>query len=125
VLVAVTDSQRVTRLHARAPNDANQVFGLALAFARTPSIPLAWLNAADPRVIELAPDVLFLTTLYPGPFWTGFTGRLDNRGETTARVDWPNLPSLKGTKIYASGWTGDISRTPIKNVFPSVEIIFP
>jgi hypothetical protein len=43
----------------------------------------------------------------------------------TATVNWPVFPSLKGTKIYASAWTGDISKNPIENVFPTVEIIFP
>ena len=122
---AVTENL-TTRLYGRAPQDAGDFYGLGISLARTPAIPLAWLNAADPRVIELAPDRIFILSLSPNALWTGFAGKLDANGQIlVASINWPNLPSLKGLKVYAAGWTGNIATVPIKNVFPTLEIIYP
>ena len=125
VLVAVTTKNRITKIHGRAANSAGEVYGIGLAFSKTPPIPLSWLNPADPRVIEIAPDFLFLETLRSSPLWNNFHGKLDANGRFTAQVNWPFIAALKGTKMYAAGWTGDVSKNPVRDVFPTVAIIYP
>jgi len=123
-LVAVTDGF-VTKLHGRSEADAGFAYGVALSFARSPAIPLRWLTLGDPRYLELAPDFLFQASIRPSSLFSNFFGTLNNRGEFTATIQWPRLSALKGTTIFAAGWTGDITRSPIQNVMPTLEIIYP
>lgn len=124
VMVGITTG-RITKLHVRAPAGAGITYGMALAFSMTPPMPCAWLNPSDPRFIHLAPDSLFLSTLFPSPLWSNLHGILDANGEATGTINWPVLPGLKGLKFYAGGWTGRLDIQPVQQVIPTVELIFP
>ncbi|MEE2886126.1 MAG: alkaline phosphatase D family protein [Planctomycetota bacterium] len=124
VLVGVSTGS-TTILHAKAPASPGMTYGLGLAFSMMPPMPCAWLNATDPRFIHLAPDDLFLYTLTPATFWSGLHGKLDANGKTTATINWPPLPGLKGMKIYAGGWTGLLTTQPVQQIFPTVTLIYP
>jgi hypothetical protein len=123
-LVGISTGHQTT-LHVKAPGSAGLAYGLGLAFAMKPPMPCAWLNPADPRFIHLAPDDLFLYSLRPSPLWSGLHGQLNGTGKATARINWPILPSLKGIKIYAGGWTGQLTTQPIQQIIPTVELIYP
>jgi hypothetical protein len=124
VLVGIT-SGNTTQLLGRAPQSAGQIYGLGLAFSATPGMPLAWLKPTDPRILGLTPDSLFEATLKPSPYWSNLHGKLDGRGQAIATIDWPVLAALRGRRMYAAGWTGDITRSPIVDVFPTLQIVYP
>ena len=76
---------------------------MAAALSPSPGIPLP-----DGRILPLAPDPLFFTTLGSGGgIFQGFFTRLDSRGRASASWTVPNLPSLAGMDIYFAAFTYD------------------
>ncbi|MBN2489615.1 MAG: SBBP repeat-containing protein, partial [Planctomycetes bacterium] len=77
--------------------DAGLVYQLASSLSNGPIL-------IDTRRIELSPDVLlFLTVMnaLPGIF-PNYAGVLDAQGQAKAAIHIPNLPSLKGIRIYTA-----------------------
>ena len=54
-----------------------------------------------------------------------YDGKVDADGRTTATINWPVLTALRGMKIYAGGWTGDVTTQPIQQIFPTIQLIYP
>ena len=80
-----------------APTDGGLPYQVASSFGNGP-IPI------DKRQICLSPDPLFFLSvlgLVPGTF-QNYVGKLDNQGLGSAAVDIPNLPILKGIRIYTA-----------------------
>jgi hypothetical protein len=58
----------------------------------------------DTRKLGLSPDTLLLvsaTNVLPTVF-QGYAGVLDTKGAAAARLNIPNIPALKGTRIYTA-----------------------
>ncbi|MBN2491064.1 MAG: SBBP repeat-containing protein [Planctomycetes bacterium] len=84
-------------LSLSAPGDAGLVYQLASAFGNGPI-------AIDARRLELSPDSLFFLSVLgaaPGVF-KNFAGVLDGQGQANAAIGIPNLPSLKGIRIFTA-----------------------
>jgi hypothetical protein len=80
-----------------AAGDAGLCYQVGSSFGNGP-IPI------DNRKLELSPDdllVLSVSGALPGIF-TSYTGVLDASGAATARLSIPNLPVLKGMRIYTA-----------------------
>ncbi len=58
----------------------------------------------DSRHLALSPDGLFFLTLLGRgmPVFTGFSGKLDRKGEGTARIHLPKVPLFKGIHLYTA-----------------------
>jgi hypothetical protein len=82
-------------LDMASPGDAGKPYQLASSLGTGP-IPLG------SRQIGLTPDNLMVITtggLLPGVF-VNFAGLLDAQGNARAQIQIPNLPALKGVRIY-------------------------
>ena len=78
-----------------SPGDAGKPYQLASSLGTGP-IPLGL------RQIGLTPDNLMVITtggLLPGVF-VNFAGLLDAQGNARAQIQIPNLPALKGVRMY-------------------------
>ena len=56
---------------------------------------------------------------------TTFNGTVDSQGYLRGKVNWPNLPGTKGVVIYCGGWITNRGATVIREVLPSVAVVFP
>ena len=90
-------------------------YAAAAALARAPGIPIA-----GDRIIPLAPDALFFTSLVVPEVFRGFHGVLDASGAAAASVALPDLPGLQGVRVFyaavvldptAPGGIAAVSRT--------------
>jgi len=80
-----------------APGDAGLAYQMASSFGNGP-IPI------DTRKLELSPDsllVLSVSGVLPLIF-KNYAGVLDASGAATAKLSIPNLPVLKGVRIYTA-----------------------
>ena len=80
-----------------APGDPNLPYQVGSSFSNGP-IPI------DTRALELTPDDLLVLSaggLVPAIF-QGYSGMLDSSGQGSARLAIPNLPVLKGIRIYTA-----------------------
>ncbi|MBN2489686.1 MAG: FG-GAP repeat protein [Planctomycetes bacterium] len=84
-------------LQVASPGDAALPYQLASSFGNGPIL-------IDTRPLELSPDpLLFLTILggAPGVF-PNYAGVLDAQGQAKAAIHIPNLPALKGIRIFTA-----------------------
>ena len=100
---------------------------LALSLGTSPGIPLSVLNPADPRVVPLNPDALFLLSLMaPMPMFSGFSGTLDGAGRGTGTILLPPGTSVSGLSLYASGILLDAAApSGVGAVLPGVRLTLP
>jgi hypothetical protein len=81
----------------KAPTDSGLPYQMGSSFGNGP-IPI------DTRTLELSPDdllVLSTSGLAPSVF-EAYAGTLDAQGQATAKLNIPNLPVLKGIRIYTA-----------------------
>ncbi len=71
--------------------DANLPYIMAASGGDSPGIPLG-----DSRIVPLNFDALFLISLQPNPFFSGFVGALDANGDAKAQAFIPADPGLVG-----------------------------
>lgn len=81
-------------------------------------------NAAIPvgsgRVVPLAPDTLFFTSLTTPAIFQNFAGTTSASGDFTMGINIPNLPALVGVTSYTSAITYDA--LGIAEICPDVEV---
>jgi hypothetical protein len=98
-----------------SPSDAGLPFQVGSSFGNGP-IPI------DTRKIELSPDnLLFLSVggLVPSIF-SGYVGLLDASGNGSAKLNIPNIPALKGLRIYTTFLTLKATApSGVSNIAPS------
>ena len=114
-----------TTITARTTAPAGSPYLLAMSLARAPGIPLALLNANDPRIWPLAADSLFFTSLQASPVFAGFQGVLPPSGSIDAQLNLPVIPVIAGVPYYLGGIVMNASATAIVEILPSVELVFP
>jgi hypothetical protein len=112
------------QLEGRAPASAGSLSILALSLARTPGIPLALLDPADPRTLALAPDALFFLSLGSSALFVGVPGLIDGTGRFAAELRLPSLPSLRGVPFYLGGWTSGAGPFSVGELWPTVGLRF-
>jgi len=88
---------KTTKLELHASANAGMRFQAATAFGTGPI-------SVDSRFLALSPDGLFfLTLLGQGqPVFTGFSGKLDAKGEAKIAIQIPNAPALKGLQLFTA-----------------------
>ena len=94
--LAPTGPGQTLKMRVSSPNDAGQSYVAALSFGFRPGL------VVNGRTIYLNPDALFYTSILAPGMFQNFVGMLDSRGEAIASVQIPAIPSLSGTRIYAS-----------------------
>jgi len=73
-------------------------YAVALSYSTKPGITLP-----GNRVFPLTYDFLFVLSRTVGkPLFERFSAKLDKNGQSTAHINIPRIPQLRGTKIYAA-----------------------
>ncbi|MBN2491776.1 MAG: SBBP repeat-containing protein [Planctomycetes bacterium] len=84
-------------LSLHASGDAGVPYRLGSSFGTGPM-------RIDIRPLELSPDWLFFVTVVSVPpgIFPNYAGVLDAQGRATAAIQIPNLPSLKGIRVFSA-----------------------
>ncbi|MCA8955457.1 MAG: alkaline phosphatase D family protein [Planctomycetes bacterium] len=123
-LAALTDASSSV-LHGAAPGSADLPYVIALSLGDTPGVPLSLFTPSDPRTLSLVPDDLFIASLAPNPLWTDLQGIVAASGRIEAKINWPKTNVMRGTRIFASGWTGYFPKRPVQDLLPKLVLIAP
>ena len=80
-----------------SPSDASLLYQLGSSFSTGPI-------AIDTRKLHLSPDDLLILSTggAAAMIFQAYSGTLDAQGKATARLNIPNLPILKGVRIYSA-----------------------
>lgn len=112
-------------LVGKAPQGVGGAWVLAMSLTRDVGIPIGFLNPGDPRTIPLDLDPLFIATLNPFPGLNGFRGIVPPDTTISAGVDLPNSSALRGQRVFVGGFVFSLTEFAIKDILPSVSLVFP
>jgi len=109
-------------LDMKVPTNAGYTYIGALSMGSKPGFRL---SAAEPRMIPLNPDWLFVSTVYGlPPVATGFFGLLDANASARLQINIPNEPLIVGMTIHAAAVTARNTSTGLHHITNPVKITF-